>query len=635
MDKIVCMFNGKVTITHLLVTLFCITTFAQSTYPPTLRVPVTIYDFHADSSNPEFQVRPRSGDVKTGMVATTLGTDKKPTVGSSPFFNMKIEKWFQEWQPGDHEIFNYYGQSVGGRHDRYQNLSEGLVTVDHDTSFKNLVFHDTLEFIYREGSEGLYEFRDENFFPLDGKGFGNEELSHNYSFTMELHWTFTMVPGLVFNFTGDDDVWAFVNNELAMDLGGIHGPLSGSFNVDDIPGLVPNQKFSFDLFYAERHVTGSTIQITTNIIAPPSVLQLYDQAGTPDGSITPIVAVDKVEPGEAVTIYGHVFDTSGKWRPEYDSLITWSIMSGGDNSMLSAGKGDNTTLSTGNLQHGSEIVLLARFINPNDETQVAEVRLPVKMVQKEPPVDPDPPIELVEDHLDIVPDSAAGRAPEGSFSSVSISPVDEGKELLVVVRDQNGTFIRFADNAQWYPGNSGIVVLSPRNGHRTVVTSTQVAAGEETLVSAAEQGLKPDTVTLVLLGREAYAILPNPLVPGRVDIHSVLPPEIITTYSPIIDAAGTPYVTLVAIEAPEALKKQGDSYGKVQIYDAVGHIVRDDLKIVAGTKKLTYGVAWDGTNENRRRVGSGTYLAVIKAKTEHGGMYGITQKIGINNKIIP
>jgi fibro-slime domain-containing protein len=629
MYRTLCIFNVQVKITHLLVTLLCITAVAQSTYPPTLRVPVTLYDFHADTSNPEFQIRPREGSVKTGMVATTLGPDKKPTVGPSPFFNMKIEKWFQEWQPGDYEIYNYYGQSIGGRHDRYQNLPEGLATVDHDTSFKNLVFHDTLEFSYRAGSEGLYEFRDEYFFPLDGKGFGNEELSHNYSFTMELHWTFTMVPGLVFNFTGDDDVWAFVNNELAMDLGGIHGPISGSFNVDDIPGLVPNQKFSFDLFYAERHVTGSTIQITTNIIAPPSVLQLYDQAGTPDGNITPIVSVEEVEPGEAITIYGHVFDTSRTWRSEYDSLITWSIVSGGDNSMLSTDKGENTTLATGNLQHGSEVVLLARFVNPNDETQIAEVRLPVRMVKKEPPV------ELVEDHLDIVPDSATGRAPEGSFSSISISPADEGKELLAVVRDPNGTFIRFADNAQWHLDNSEMVTMSPRNGHRTVITGRQVAAGDETFVSATEQGLKPDTVTLVLLGREAYAILPNPLIPGRVDIHSVLPPDIIATYSPVINAAGTPYVTLVAIGAPRELVAQEDSYSEVQIYDAVGHIIRDDLRLIAGTKKLTYGVAWDGTNENGRRVGSGTYLAVIKAETVTGGKYVITQKIGINNKIIP
>ena len=36
---------------------------------------------------------------------------------------------------------------------------------------------------------------------------------------MEIHQNFIYRKGLKFNFSGDDDVWAFVNDSLRMDLG--------------------------------------------------------------------------------------------------------------------------------------------------------------------------------------------------------------------------------------------------------------------------------------------------------------------------------------------------------------------------------------------------------------------------------
>ncbi|MDR2694448.1 MAG: hypothetical protein LBB74_09590, partial [Chitinispirillales bacterium] len=57
--------------------------FSQASYPATVEIPVTFYDFHSDRSNPEFE-QPHTSGLRRGMVANTLDGDNKPTLGSSP-----------------------------------------------------------------------------------------------------------------------------------------------------------------------------------------------------------------------------------------------------------------------------------------------------------------------------------------------------------------------------------------------------------------------------------------------------------------------------------------------------------------------------------------------------------------------
>ena len=62
--------------------------------------------------------------------------------------------------------------------------------------------------------------------------------SADYFFGMELEASFTQTHSgvdawgndMIFEFTGDDDFWLYVDGVRVIDLGGIHSALSGSVN---------------------------------------------------------------------------------------------------------------------------------------------------------------------------------------------------------------------------------------------------------------------------------------------------------------------------------------------------------------------------------------------------------------------
>jgi fibro-slime domain-containing protein len=91
---------------------------------------------------------------------------------------------------------------------------------------------------------------------------------HNFLFTTEVAYWFTYQANTsaTLNFSGDDDVWVFVNGKLAVDLGGAHVPEMGAVTIDAASAatyaLTAGNVYQIRVFHAERKPEGSSFKLT-------------------------------------------------------------------------------------------------------------------------------------------------------------------------------------------------------------------------------------------------------------------------------------------------------------------------------------------------------------------------------------
>lgn len=144
-----------------------------------------------------------------------------------------------------------------------------------------------------------------NYFPFNSSAQSGKSALLNYGFGQKIEFTFRLTEdgtvktstgdkaAIEFNFSGDDDVWVFIDGELVLDVGGGHDVVSGTINFKDLESVVScvknstgggatdnvttpfpdslknnddfyNEEHTLTMFYMERGLWESNMKITFN-----------------------------------------------------------------------------------------------------------------------------------------------------------------------------------------------------------------------------------------------------------------------------------------------------------------------------------------------------------------------------------
>jgi fibro-slime domain-containing protein len=244
----------------------------------------------AVTAHPDFQYN--VSGVETGIVQDQLGADGKPL-----------------WNNGD--TTPEPGKPSSVIHSGHDDQAEFDLWYHDDLAYNDSA---TIPLPLQHQGDGVYKFRDPWFFPIDHMLFGKKENEsfhysnpsssgdgkyHNFHFSLELHCEFTYLDEWESKFfeiyQSDDDMFIFINDgtneQLVLDLGGIHSPKA---------------RYSFDLFYAERHTVQSHLEFSTSIPLEQPEFEPGDyhlQSGSPciDAADNDVVPADVT-----VDLDGHI-----------------------------------------------------------------------------------------------------------------------------------------------------------------------------------------------------------------------------------------------------------------------------------------------------------------------------------------
>lgn len=177
--------------------------------------------------------------------------------------------------------------------------------------------------------DNVYRFSSNSFFPLDSPAlapfawpneptYGETVFSgHNFGFTTEVHYFFVYQGDEVLRFSGDDDLWVFVDGFLCLDVGGLHPSQSDVMSFAD-PNAANSSKqdgvvaackarltagkvYEAAIFHAERHTDASNFQLTLDGFVTERSTCDYECG---DGIVTRFEFCDD-GPGQNTGEYGH------------------------------------------------------------------------------------------------------------------------------------------------------------------------------------------------------------------------------------------------------------------------------------------------------------------------------------------
>jgi fibro-slime domain-containing protein len=159
--------------------------------------------------------------------------------------------------PVYNDIYHKTVTSSSSFYSWYHNIS---CSMSPDLCNYFIPIYDSLEFRKCSQNKDIWIYHNENFFPINNMGFGNEGYKYNYGFTSKIEFdVINTYDQLKISLSSDDDTWLFINGTLMIDNGGIHQTFGDTIilntpHIGDIHHIT--------IFYAERHMNEATLSIT-------------------------------------------------------------------------------------------------------------------------------------------------------------------------------------------------------------------------------------------------------------------------------------------------------------------------------------------------------------------------------------
>lgn len=270
-------------------------TSSKDNPPAYIDLPLVIRDFESypDPGHPDFEnlccgVQSSGvglpGYSGPGIVKLLLAADRKPQYNGTDAAPINLTTGLTNFNMWYHTETN--GNAA---YSNYQIVQKLRLTAQTDSmGNKSYVFNSVTDEPFKDLG---------GFFPIDNQGFGNHGRNHNFSFTSDVRYWFQYSGSETLTFSGDDDVWVFINGQLAVDIGGVHGRTVGSVSLPLGADMMTNAQFGLTkgtvyelaVFQAERHTTESNYWLTlSNFLAGRSTCASV----CGDGIVTPDEACD-------------------------------------------------------------------------------------------------------------------------------------------------------------------------------------------------------------------------------------------------------------------------------------------------------------------------------------------------------
>ncbi len=208
-----------------------------------------------------------------GLVSSDLGADGEPTIYNTDLTEPHFNKAFLTGTNDEHAVLGKVYDDVAFPFTQ-GTVFEGTNDNPNETNAKYWYFDSDKRSLYlkQDRDDGSYYLegsttdpnshnkgsdngdkegdrdRGHGFFPFNQNTTGGAN-QYNYGFGAKLQFQFTLTDNgkivvgnngeevpIRFFFSGDDDVWVFIDGKLALDVGGAHGKVSGLLEFDERGG---------------------------------------------------------------------------------------------------------------------------------------------------------------------------------------------------------------------------------------------------------------------------------------------------------------------------------------------------------------------------------------------------------------